>query len=873
MKIRRKFMKKVFNHIMALAIAVTFTSTGIFAAELEEIIVTAQKREQNLQDVAVSVTVISGEKIANAALHNLTQLSTYIPNFSVTENAITTIASMRGIGPGANQSFEQSVGLFVDGVHLAKGRQYRTGLFDVERVEVLRGPQGVLFGKNTLAGAINVVSAKANVGEEFGGRISIGAEGNGGELIEGNIHGTMAKNFALRLSFKDRQEDGWIDNLYNGNTSPTTDETMVRLSGTWEPSDDFSLSFRHTDGDNVRKGSTALVTHWEPLFPMTQTAGLAFFLVGYAPLAALNPFVAYGFPGDGFFPQVHNIASSGQKVAYLDSNYGPTPGSINLGINPEGTHTETQDTSMTIEYDFGDGLTFTSITGRAEYTYVDGIDADFLPITLVSRDDWSSYAQDSQEFRISSSADREFSWLAGVYWDSQEQDIERLIDLDGSLGGIYPGTILQLSPAQAGYYGVPYGIEGLTSFTHTTRIGYWNQKTDSREVYFQGTYQASDNLSVTVGGRYSHETKHIRAGTDIGTYHPGDKSTIQTPNPNPFLAAILGSFFDTYAHHFDNEPERNTDHFIPSLVFERTIGENNMIYFSFAKGFKSGGYNAADDQNPEFQLVNGVPTPMPTVPGIGFEYDDETATSYEIGGKHTLANGALRFNWAYADAEYKNQQVSTFVGLGFVVGNAASSVVKTLEVDLLWQANDNLRLGINAAYLDAVYDSFPAAACNAQQLAGMRGLGWTGGAPMSTNPVTNVLGCQARFNAAGLFHSAVQDLSGLTGVGKYNGSLIADYTREVGSSGMQFFFSVDYNFFDDYLYTGDLDPIDFQEASERVNLQTGVRTDKWQMVVYGRNITDNAIANGGFDVPLADGAHATYFGETEVWGARFTYNF
>ena len=135
----------------------------------------------------------------------------------ISENAITTIASMRGIGPGANQSFEQSVGLFVDGVHLAKGRQYRTGLFDVERVEVLRGPQGVLFGKNTLAGAINVVSAKANVGEEFGGSISIGAEGNGGELIEGNIHGTMAKNFALRLSFKDRQEDGWIDNLYNGN--------------------------------------------------------------------------------------------------------------------------------------------------------------------------------------------------------------------------------------------------------------------------------------------------------------------------------------------------------------------------------------------------------------------------------------------------------------------------------------------------------------------------------------------------------------------------------------------------------------------------------------------------------------------------------
>ena len=152
-------MKKICNHIMALAITFAFTSTGIYAQELEEIIVTATKREASLQDVPVSVSVITGDKIEAAAIHDFRTLSTYIPNFSVTENAISTIASMRGVGIGANQSFENSVGLFVDGVHLSKGRQYRTGLFDIERVEVLRGPQGTLFGKNTLAGAVNVISA------------------------------------------------------------------------------------------------------------------------------------------------------------------------------------------------------------------------------------------------------------------------------------------------------------------------------------------------------------------------------------------------------------------------------------------------------------------------------------------------------------------------------------------------------------------------------------------------------------------------------------------------------------------------------------------------------------------------------------------
>jgi len=249
-------MKKICNHIMALAITFAFTSTGIYAQELEEIIVTATKREASLQDVPVSVSVITGDKIEAAAIHDFRTLSTYIPNFSVTENAISTIASMRGVGIGANQSFENSVGLFVDGVHLSKGRQYRTGLFDVERVEVLRGPQGTLFGKNTLAGAVNVISARANVGDVFGGRIAIAGEENGGELIEGNIHGTVAKNFAMRLAFKDRKDDGYIDNVYNGGSGPTTDETMFRISGSWEPSDDLKIDFKHTDGEHVRTGST-----------------------------------------------------------------------------------------------------------------------------------------------------------------------------------------------------------------------------------------------------------------------------------------------------------------------------------------------------------------------------------------------------------------------------------------------------------------------------------------------------------------------------------------------------------------------------------------------------------------------------------------
>ena len=385
----------------------------------------------------------------------------------------------------------------------------------------------------------------------------------------------------------------------------------------------------------------------------------------------------------------------------------------------------------------------------------------------------------------------------------------------------------------------------------------------------------SDSVSVTAGIRYVEEEKHIRAGTCLGT----DSTGLQTCNNNAFLAGIMAATFDTYAHNFDNEPQRNTDHWLPGLIIKKTLSDNHMIYASFSKGYKSGGFNAADDQNPVF-LADG--TIVRTEPGIGFEYDDETATSYEIGGKHTFGSSVI-FNWAAAHAEYKDQQVSTFVGLGFVVGNAASSTVDTLELDLLWQATDDLRIGVNAAYLDANFDVFSAAACTEKQLATFRAHDPTV-APGTASKYTNIhmsnygpdlaIGtCRAVWDGAGYMTAGNQDLSGKPrGAGKYNGALFADYTRDIRGD-MEMFVSLDVSFFDDYTYTGDSDPIDTQEANQRVNLRAGVRTDKWEAMVYGRNITDEKIAIGGFDVPLTSGAHAIYMGETKIVGARVSYSF
>ncbi|MGY8867727.1 MAG: TonB-dependent receptor, partial [Methylophagaceae bacterium] len=279
-------MKKSIRTISAMALAIATASGGAYAAQLEEVIVTAQKRAESLQDVPISMTAISGDKISDANIQTMADLSGYVPNLGISENAVNSIISMRGIGVGANQSFEQSVGVYVDGVHYGKSRQVRTGLFDLGQVEVLRGPQGILFGKNTLAGAINVTSASATVGDEMSGRVSVSRESNQGETAEVILNAPVTDNLAIRLAYRDRSDDGYMTNGYatsqNGAqpSFPSTDEQIWRLSATWEPTDSTTVKFKTGASDFVRLGSTAALNRFQPEANIAASNGLMYAVMG-----------------------------------------------------------------------------------------------------------------------------------------------------------------------------------------------------------------------------------------------------------------------------------------------------------------------------------------------------------------------------------------------------------------------------------------------------------------------------------------------------------------------------------------------------------------------------------------------------------------
>ena len=192
-----------------LALAICIPATIAQAQVLDEIIVTSQKREQGLQDVPISISAVSGELLEDRSIDSLSALSDSIPNFFIQENQIDSNISIRGVTTGNNKGFEQSVGMYFDGISYGRSQLIRTPLVDLERVEVLRGPQPTLFGKNAIAGAVNVISAKPT--DEFEGKLSASYEIEHEEAqILGVLSGPIAENLNGRPdSFLSRY--GWLD--------------------------------------------------------------------------------------------------------------------------------------------------------------------------------------------------------------------------------------------------------------------------------------------------------------------------------------------------------------------------------------------------------------------------------------------------------------------------------------------------------------------------------------------------------------------------------------------------------------------------------------------------------------------------------------
>jgi len=396
---RRSTNNRPFGLLHSLVALSVFAATSPASAQLEEIVVTATKRAESLQDVPVSIVALSGETIKELGITRGEEFTADIPAVTIAQNPISNFIFIRGIGTaGATAGIKQSVSIFHDGIYMGRHQLSRAPFMDLERVEVLRGPQGILFGKNTIGGAIHVIAAKPTA--ELEGSISALLGRDGEQEFTGVLSGPLSDNLRGRLSLRSYEYDGFLENVITQQDGPQREDQTVRAQLEWDVSESLTVSAK-------LETST-----YEQLQQSTQLGVINPFTPGAAATNGLNQaLVAAATGGDGVERIDDQRAvdnDGGALLSALVPSFAGVPGFPSL---PEFSDNNSDVGSITAEWDVG-GHTVTSITGFAQYDFRDVCDCDFAALPLIQVDATEDYEQFSQELRITSPAGQSIEYIS-----------------------------------------------------------------------------------------------------------------------------------------------------------------------------------------------------------------------------------------------------------------------------------------------------------------------------------------------------------------------------------------------------------------------------------------------------------------------------
>ena len=770
---------------------------------LEEIVVTARKRAETLETAPLSVAAVSGERIAQQGVSNLEQLSSSMPNVQIGRSAQTASINIRGIGSGGNRGFEQSVGMYIDGVYMARSRQFLQPMIDLERVEVLRGPQGTLFGKNTVAGAVNIITATPQAGAPFAYDFTADTEPKFDTYrATGILSGSIGENLGLRLAGRWETTDGYVHNEQRHTDEAASTTKFLRGSLAWTPTDTLKVVARLGYTKSDTDGSNRVIRVFGAALPITsRIAALA------APLA--NP--KFG-------------ASDGKTIGKWTSFTG------NLKESPNDTDDQKiLNGSINATWDLGWGQ-LTSVTGYTSLKYDLVQDVDFLPVNLVQNHETEDFNQTSQELRLAFEKRGHLSGIVGAYYESQNLYADTTTKVDGTMGGLAT-PMLGRSTLFAG--AVP-GV-GLVLLPAIGRSSYMDQDATTLAVFGEATWAFTDSFRADLGLRWSRDEKDVALvaglfGSDPNTLAvlPSGVSTgALTPGETAILRSVMASSFATYPH--DQDLSRKEKHLTPTVNLQWDLARNAMAYLSWSRGFKSGGFNFSPD--------SATPT---GAPGPGTEFEDETVEAWELGLKSKFFDNRARASVALFRSDYENLQVTSFRGTSFVVGNAAAVRSQGVEAEGEVAASNWMTLGGALSYLDSSYTSFPGAACTIQQQA--------------ATPV----GCK-------------QDLTGKTTpfAPKWSGTVHVDLKHQVGDA-LIARARVDANYRSQLYLDGTLDPNVLQGGYTKFNarLSIGADSGRWEVAVYGRNLTNEATYTASINAPLGAGAFMASIEEPRTLGLQ-----
>jgi len=622
---------------------------------LEEIVVSATKREESMQRVPVSVNAVSGDQLKQSGVVRLQDAQ--LPGLTVQEGGLGNSLFIRGIGSGINPGFEQSAGTYVDGIYRGRGQQSRAPLLDVARVELLRGPQTTLFGKNSVAGAINVTSAKPT--DTFESYITGMYDFELEETqFEGAVSGPLSDRVRGRVSGRVLSADGFVENLTSGSGEPSRDDYGVRGQLAFDVTENLTATVKAELSEFNKEGRNLEVYNERP--------------------AAAGPFTGLTYS------QI--LAAMGADPSVLNNtlDYKRSGGT-------ETSDNTSEEYALTLDWRLGDN-TLTSITGFSTYSFDELCDCDFTAANIFNVGSSEDFDQFSQEIRFASPQGNTLDYIVGAYFEDTTLEYRDSI--------LVNSTSLLVPLINAG----SPGAGSMIANTGTPRL--FEQDEQGYSAFARLTWNATDALHLNFGARLAYEEKDASRDLAITTI---DGAPLTGPQAL-FAPVVYAQVFNVRAHSLSDS--RDGWKTMPSFSAQYDLSEDVMGYVSYVQGFKSGGFDGRSN-NPTAPpaTVCSVPgTPAGCIPasGVGsFEFEDEDSQSYEAGLKSRFAEGRAELNLAYYFTDFKDLQVSTFDGvLGYNVSNAGAAEIQGVEVDGRWKIVDSLMLRGSVAWTDFEYKEF-----------------------------------------------------------------------------------------------------------------------------------------------------------------------
>ncbi|MEM8500755.1 MAG: TonB-dependent receptor [Pseudomonadota bacterium] len=641
------------------AIVATFYANAVSGQNLvlEEVIVTAQKRSQNLQDVPIAVSAVSGDKINAVGIVNLQEVTLYTPNVNVNSGASQPNLFIRGVGSGTNTGFEQSAGLFIDGVYSGRGQLAGVPLtMDLQRIEILKGPQGILFGKNTIAGAINIISAPPSR-ERLSSIDALYEPSHGEELLTVVINGPLSERLAGRLAVRRMAIDGWWTNEFDGGEGPEQENWYARGALRWE-FDDIDVTAKIEYGDFDRQNAPQIV---------------------YQSDQPVN------FLGDQVFP----VISDGDR------------GWVDQGSSDQ---TETSVFALTANWDLN-FATLTSLTAYSAYDTFREQDSDYSATAALNRELDEEYEQFSHEFRLASPGGETIDWIAGAYYQTSKLDVSRLnLGLDFALLG--PLSVPPLVGTQPGRPNLfNQDSDSWALFAQAT----WKINDRLRS-----------SLGIRYNEEEKKLLKSSFAeglGARAAVNGPAAQIIVLA---NPVNGGLISDVRSHQFPPIHRKEDKITWSGNLQWDFGHDAMLYASISTGFKGGGFDESYSGDDGFIRTGNLFTGEPDGGVIITDTTADtlaYDEETVFAYELGLKTSLAKGAATLNLALFRSENEDLQVSALIGDVFTVGNAGKSISQGIELDGRWRLTERLTISSAVAYLDATYDEFLGATCTLPQSA------------------------------------------------------------------------------------------------------------------------------------------------------------